>query len=235
MCLTLRREIHAPQIPANLHQHPQGASPRQFELAAVPSNGGQAPEVTRVVAEPVGVAQIVECRLQEGEKRFAIGHGRRQENQGLNKSKARLPRSKVCSTPARRAGSCLKLELCSGETEAARGGLCPSTASAEGAAAEMGFVEPKPCAPCHVLLSKPTQAARRGSKQPSWERCCCRASTQREGLATEPAASRAQESPALPAAGEGLGNVLLVLLRRVLEPCSVCQPLGKVFAKAARD
>lgn len=39
-----------------------------------------------------------------------------------------------------------------------------------------------------------------------------------EGLATEPAASRAQESPAPPAAGEGLGNVrrgdvLLVLLR----------------------
>lgn len=40
MCLTLRREIHAPQIPANLQQHPQEASPRQFGLAAVPSEGG---------------------------------------------------------------------------------------------------------------------------------------------------------------------------------------------------
>lgn len=88
MCLTLRREIHAPQIPANLQQHPQEASPRQFGLAAVPSEGGQAPGITRVVAEPVGMAQIFECRLQEGEKRFAIGHRRRQENQGLNKSKA---------------------------------------------------------------------------------------------------------------------------------------------------
>lgn len=61
-----------------------------------------------------------------------------------------------------------------------------------------------------------------------------------EGLAMEPAASRAQESPAPPAAGEGLGNVrrgdvLLVLLRRVLEPRSVCQPLGKVFVKVVWD
>lgn len=79
------RSPNPQQISSSIHKkHPHG----NLGLLLSPPRGGQAPGVTRVVAEPVGMAQILECRLQEGEKRFAIGHRRRQENQGLNKSKA---------------------------------------------------------------------------------------------------------------------------------------------------